>query len=110
MSDLKNPMRFTIKNREIDIENYLRHPDFDRKQVDKIEIQDGQLYIHWSEDEVSEAVREVIERWRHRAGVVGEYGGDHEDEIVKKRKEWNIGTRRSMTNELEANVGMNKDE
>ena len=44
---LKNPMRFSIKNREIDIENYLRHPDFDEKQVTEIEIQDGQLYVHW---------------------------------------------------------------
>jgi hypothetical protein len=49
MSDdgLKNPMRFSIKNRTIDLDNYLRHPDFDEKQATEIEIQDGQLYIHW---------------------------------------------------------------
>lgn len=44
---LKNPMRFSIRNRRIDIENYLRHPDFDAKQVTELEIQDGQLYVHW---------------------------------------------------------------
>ena len=44
---LKNPMRFSIRNRVIDIENCLRHPDFDEKQVTEIEIQDGQLYVHW---------------------------------------------------------------
>ena len=104
MSDLKNPMRFSIRNREIDIEKYLRHPEFQQKQVDKIEIQDGQLYVHWSEDPVSESVAEIIERWRHRAEVVEEHGGDHEEEIVNRRNEWNIGTWLSMANELEANV------
>jgi hypothetical protein len=44
---LKNPMRFSIRNRRIDMENFLRHPDFDDKQVTEIEIQDGQLYVHW---------------------------------------------------------------
>jgi len=44
---LNNPMRFSIKNRTVDIENYLRHPDFDEKQVTEIEIQNGQLYVHW---------------------------------------------------------------
>lgn len=44
---LKNPMRFSIRNRRIDIENYLRHADFDEKQVTELEIQDGQLYVHW---------------------------------------------------------------
>jgi hypothetical protein len=44
---LKNPMRFSIRNRRIDMENYLRHPDFDDKQITEIEIQDGQLYVHW---------------------------------------------------------------
>lgn len=44
---LKNPMRFTIKNRTIDIGEKLRHPDFDEKQVTEIEIQNGQLYVHW---------------------------------------------------------------
>jgi len=44
---LKNPMRFSIRNRTIDLDNYLRHPDFDEKQATEIEIQDGQLYVHW---------------------------------------------------------------
>ena len=44
---LKNPMRFSIKNRRINIEKKLRHPDFDEKQVTEIEIQDGQMYVHW---------------------------------------------------------------
>jgi len=44
---LKNPMRFSIRNRRIDIEEKLRHPDFDEKRVTEIEIQDGQLYVHW---------------------------------------------------------------
>lgn len=97
-------MRFSIRNREIDIEKYLRHPEFQQKQVDKIEIQDGQLYVHWSEDPLSETVSEIIERWRHRAEMVEEHGGEHEEEIVNRRNEWNIGTWLSMANELEANV------
>jgi len=44
---LKNPMRFSIRNRRIDMEKWLRHPDFDEKRVTEIEIQDGQLYVHW---------------------------------------------------------------
>lgn len=40
-------MRFSIKNRKIDIEHYLRHEDFDDKQVTQIEIAHGQLYVHW---------------------------------------------------------------
>lgn len=44
---LKNPMRFSIRNRRMDIGEKLRHPDFDEKQVTEIEIQDGQLYVHW---------------------------------------------------------------
>ena len=51
MSDLKNPMRFSIKNRSIDIENYLRHPDHTVKQVTKIEVRpsEGNVYVHWEE-------------------------------------------------------------
>ena len=44
---LKNPMRFSIRNRRINIGEKLRHPDFDEKQVTEIEIQDGQMYVHW---------------------------------------------------------------
>lgn len=44
---LKNPMRFSIRNREIDLDLKLRHPDFDQKRATKIEVRDGQMYIHW---------------------------------------------------------------
>jgi len=44
---LKNPMRYSIKNRRIDMGEMLRHPDFDNKEVTDLEIQDGQLYVHW---------------------------------------------------------------
>jgi len=52
MSDLKNPMRFSIKHRSIDIENYLRHEDFSDKHVTKVEVKpgEGNLYFHWEED------------------------------------------------------------
>jgi hypothetical protein len=52
MADLSNPMRFSIRHRTVDIENYLRHPDFDKKHVTEIEIRpsEGQVYIHWEED------------------------------------------------------------
>jgi hypothetical protein len=46
---LKNPMRFSIRNRRIDVDDYLRHDDFADKQVTEIEIQDGQLYVHWEQ-------------------------------------------------------------
>ena len=44
---LNNPMRFNIRNRRINIEEKLRHPDFAEKQVTRIEIQNGQMYVHW---------------------------------------------------------------
>lgn len=44
---LKNPMRFSIRNRSINIEEKLRHPDFDEKHVTRIEIVDEQMYVHW---------------------------------------------------------------
>jgi len=49
MSELKNPMRFSVTNRVIDIENLLRHEDFSEKQVTEIEVQNGQIYVHWEE-------------------------------------------------------------
>jgi len=49
MSELKNPMRFSVTNRTIDIENLLRHKDFSQKQVTRIEIQNDQVYVHWEE-------------------------------------------------------------
>lgn len=49
MANLKNPMRFTIKNRTIGVENYLRHEDFSEKQVTGLEIVGDQLYVHWEE-------------------------------------------------------------
>lgn len=45
--NLNNPMRFAIRNRTIDVGEKLRHPDFKEKQVTDLEIQDGQLYVHW---------------------------------------------------------------
>jgi len=44
---LENPMRFSVRNRRINIQEKLRHPDFGEKQVTQIEIQDGQMYVHW---------------------------------------------------------------
>ena len=44
---LENPMRFSVRNRRINIQEKLRHPDFAEKQVTRIEIQDGQMYVHW---------------------------------------------------------------
>lgn len=51
MSELKNPMRFSLKDRTIDIANYLRHPDFSEKQVTEIDIRpsEGNVYVHWEE-------------------------------------------------------------
>ena len=45
--ELNNPMRFTIRPRTLDVGQYLRAPEFDDKQVTEIEIEPGQLYIHW---------------------------------------------------------------
>jgi hypothetical protein len=60
---LKNPMRFSIRNRRIDIGEKLRHPDLDEKQVTEIQIQDGQLYVHWewSEDAEGEMTDSEVE-------------------------------------------------
>lgn len=53
MSSLNNPMRFSIRNRRIDVENYLRHEDFSDKHVTEIDVRpgEGNLYIHWEEDD-----------------------------------------------------------
>lgn len=47
--NLKNPMRFSIRNRTIDLANYLRHPDFDDKQVTDLDVrpQEGNVYVNW---------------------------------------------------------------
>ena len=49
MSDLKNPMRFSTGRSSIDIENLLRHPDFENKHVTAIDIRpsEGNIYVHW---------------------------------------------------------------
>lgn len=49
MADLKNPMRFSIKNRSIDIHERLHHPDFSEKEVVEIEFRDDQMYVYWEE-------------------------------------------------------------
>jgi hypothetical protein len=53
MSDLKNPMRFSIRHNIVDIEKYLRHGDFDNKHVTKMDIlpSEGQIYVHWEKDD-----------------------------------------------------------
>jgi hypothetical protein len=56
---LKNPMRFSIRNRTIDIGEKLRHPDFHEKEVTEIEIQDGQMYVHWQWSEGSDGDQDV---------------------------------------------------
>ena len=49
---LKNPMRFSIRNETIDLENYLRHPQFQNKNATELEIRpgEGQVYVHWEWD------------------------------------------------------------
>jgi len=46
---LKNPMRFSMRTRKVDMKEYLRHPDFDEKQVTEIVIRpsEGNVYVHW---------------------------------------------------------------
>jgi len=53
VSELKSPMRFSLRNRRIDVENYLRHEDFENKHVTDIDVRpsEGNLYIHWEHDE-----------------------------------------------------------
>jgi len=49
-SQLKNPMRFSIdRDRTIDIEQQLRHPDFSTKVVTDIRIVGDQMYVRWEE-------------------------------------------------------------
>lgn len=47
MSDLKNPMRFTPRQRTIDVERWLG----DDKRVTEIEYEPAQIYVHWEHDE-----------------------------------------------------------
>jgi len=43
MSDLNNPLRFSVRNRTVFVANLLG----DDRRVTHIEITDGQLYVHW---------------------------------------------------------------
>lgn len=45
MSELKNPMRFSIRHTTLDIQNWLQ----DDKQVTEIDVipSEGQIYVHW---------------------------------------------------------------
>jgi hypothetical protein len=57
---LKNPMRFSVRNRRINIQEKLRHPEFNDKQVTEIEIQDGQLYVHWERSRAPQGERSPL--------------------------------------------------
>lgn len=54
VSDLSNPLRFSIRNRSLDIEKHLRHPNFVNKHVTEIDVRpsEGNLYVHWEEDDI----------------------------------------------------------
>jgi len=66
---LKNPMRFSIRNRCISIEEKLRHRDFDEKRVTRIEILGEQMYVHWERLDGTEQ-SETIEVDRQRAATM----------------------------------------
>lgn len=53
MANLSNPLRFSIRDRTVDVENFLRHEDFSTKHVTEIAIRpsEGNVYIHWEEDD-----------------------------------------------------------
>lgn len=45
MSDLKNPIRFSNRPREINIQKYLGED----KRVVELDIRPGNVYVHWEE-------------------------------------------------------------
>ena len=51
MSDLKNPMRFSMQNRMVDIQNWLQPTEDNprKKRVTDIDIRpsEGNLYVYW---------------------------------------------------------------
>ena len=67
---------------------------------------EGPESIYPDEDGVTvyDEVGDVIERWRTRADRVEEVVGDHEEDIVNKRNEWNVQVWRSVAKELEAQI------
>ncbi len=65
MSDLKNPMRFSMKNRTIDIANWMDHDDevdYVQRYVTAIEVRpsEGNIYVHWDDEGLSETSREIL--------------------------------------------------
>lgn len=46
-SSLNNPLRFALRNRTVDVDKFLGS----KRNVTEIEILDGQIYVHWEEDE-----------------------------------------------------------
>lgn len=55
MSELKNPMRFGMHSRTVDIKGWLQPVEGDEseKRVTEIEIRpsEGNVYVHWEEDD-----------------------------------------------------------
>lgn len=49
MNDINNPIRVSIRDTSVNIDRLLRHPNFQDRQVTKIEIRphNGNLLIHW---------------------------------------------------------------
>jgi len=48
-SDLNNPMRFALRNRSVDVSQYLG----DSRSVTEIQtrIDEGNIYVHWERDD-----------------------------------------------------------
>lgn len=51
LTDLKNPLIFSIKNRVFNLDELLRHESITNKHVTQCEIRGGRLYLYWEYDE-----------------------------------------------------------
>jgi hypothetical protein len=51
LTDLENPLIFSIKNRVLNLDELLRHESITNKHVTQCEIRGGRLYLYWEYDE-----------------------------------------------------------
>jgi len=66
MSELNNPMRFSMQGRTVEVADYLDHEDeidYVQRYVTDIEVRpsEGNIYVHWDTEGLSELQKEMLQ-------------------------------------------------
>ena len=65
-------MRFSIRNRSINIEDIFQNSELENKVITKLEIQNGQLYVYWGNKSDSESHNKFQHIILRNGEVIGE--------------------------------------